>query len=135
MYSLKMYPLSVPKEAGMSYHRLPKWGTIVDGVLYPLHPLEPATEEKDGSVWLGTPTAGSGTKGRSKRYRGINKLPTPQEFVRMWPTPCTRDVTKPGPNSTQYSLSREATKETGGKLNPTWVELLMGYPPGWTKIT
>jgi hypothetical protein len=25
--------------------------------------------------------------------------------------------------------------QIGGQLNPTWVELLMGYPPGWTDLT
>jgi hypothetical protein len=24
--------------------------------------------------------------------------------------------------------------ENGGQLNPTWVEWLMGFPPGWTDL-
>jgi hypothetical protein len=29
---------------------------------------------------------------------------------------------------------RKMTAGNGGKLNPTWVELLMGFPVGWTEI-
>jgi hypothetical protein len=50
-----------------------------------------------------------------------------------WPTPTANDarrgagrsahVSSPGPN---------LRTAAGGSLNPTWVEWLMGFPPGWT---
>jgi hypothetical protein len=58
-------------------------------------------------IWIGTPTASM--KERSKRFKGIKKVPTPKEFVK--------------------------TEETfGGALNPMWVEWLMGWPLGWTDL-
>ena len=141
-YLLKTYPLSVPKEAGMSYHRLPRWGTIVDGVLYPLHPLVPAIEEKDGSVWLGTPTTSSSTTGRSKKFRGINKLPTPQEFVNLLPTPQASDHKRgDSPCDRQRNSPHLQAKlnvilgTKNQKINLNWLEWLMGYHAGHTELS
>ena len=77
----------------------------------------------------------------------------------MWPTPsasCQMDVTAPPEtvekNSSGWSVTRVGTGtkfgaklndvvnkvnqpiEPGGKLNPTFVEFLMGFPKNWTKI-
>ena len=64
--------------------------------------------------------------------------------VKMWPTPTTRDhkgARKPeamaakGRNPMTNSLG-DAIGEGGvtGRLNPTWVEWLMGFPEGWTDL-
>jgi hypothetical protein len=62
---------------------------------------------------------------------------------RTWPTPVTRDYKDTG---TQESMTRQLNKRespglalmvgaaTGGKLNPTWVEWLMGWPLEWTDL-
>jgi hypothetical protein len=50
----------------------------------------------------------------------------------MWPTPNTRDRGKDGPGR-QGGPSLNAAL-VGGQLSPTWVELLMGFPPGWTEL-
>jgi len=62
---------------------------------------------------------------------------------RKWPTPVTRDYKDTG---TKESMTRALNKrdspglallvgaETGGKLNPTWVEWLMGWTLGWTDL-
>jgi hypothetical protein len=50
------------------------------------------------------------------------------ETHRMWPTPAARDWHTPLPNAVAM------TGETGGQLNPTWVEWLMGWPLGWTDL-
>jgi len=44
-------------------------------------------------------------------------------------TPTKSDNKSPG-------ISRDVhlNHQTGGKLNPTWVECLMGYPQGWTQL-
>jgi hypothetical protein len=63
--------------------------------------------------------------------------------MNKWPTPVTRDYKDTG---TQESMTRALNKRdspglalmvgaaTGGKLNPTWVEWLMGWPLGWTDL-
>jgi hypothetical protein len=74
-----------------------------------------------------------------------NRNPNLETIVgrRTWPTPVTRDYKDTG---TQESMTRQLNKRespglalmvgaaTGGKLNPTWVEKLMGWPADWTCI-
>ena len=56
----------------------------------------------------------------------------------MWPSPASRDYRHP--NAKPYSERGGGTKgeqlpnAVGGALNPTWVELLQGFPPGWTEV-
>lgn len=52
--------------------------------------------------------------------------------VRLWPTACATDYkgsSVPGQRRDQLSEA-----EVAGTLNPEWVEMLMGFPPGWTSI-
>jgi hypothetical protein len=73
-------------------------------------------------------------------------LPT---AVRMFPTPTVQDSENDGGPS-QYNrnsiplnaLVKMTNRTTGylseaipGSLNPDWVELLMGFPVGWTDLT
>jgi len=63
--------------------------------------------------------------------------------MKKWPTPVTRDYKDTG---TQESMTRQLNKRespglalmvgaaTGGKLNPMWVEWLMGWPLEWTDL-
>ena len=68
-----------------------------------------------------------------------------QTAVAMWPTPCATDHKGAGKTGElrdrlDYATERGGTKskaypvppESGGQLNPTWVEWLMGWPLGWT---
>jgi hypothetical protein len=65
----------------------------------------------------------------------------------MWPTPCATDHKGSGKTGEMrdrldYAIERGGTKSrqyeqpawTGGQLNPTWVEWLMGWPLGWTDL-
>jgi len=45
--------------------------------------------------------------------------------ISSWPTPPVQDAEN-------NSLPLNAV--VGGALNPEWVELLMGFPPGWTEV-
>lgn len=51
---------------------------------------------------------------------------------REWCTPTRRDEKGPGPKHTKGG--RDLAKDAAGKLNPDWVEALMGAPPGWTNL-
>ena len=65
------------------------------------------------------------------------------DAVQFWPTPTVDDAknVNPKPNR-RKSLVSEVNRveqsptsiETVGKLNPTWVEWLMGFPLGWTDL-
>ena len=55
------------------------------------------------------------------------------EVRRSWPTPSATDhkgSSKPGQRRGQ--LTEPLEPGSGGRLNPAWVESLMGFPPGWT---
>ena len=101
-----------------------------------------------------TPTQDSATERTTKYKQGGTPLPM---AVRMFPTPsasCQMDVVAPPEtvqqNSKGWSVTRVGTgtkfgaklndvvnkinNKPGGKLNPTFVEFLMGYPMNWTKI-
>jgi hypothetical protein len=49
---------------------------------------------------------------------------------RLWPTP--REFMHK--DSTTDRGKGNLGEKVGGQLNPTWVEWLMGYPPGWTDL-
>ena len=56
---------------------------------------------------------------------------------RMWPTPQARDWRsgkRVNSSSPYRKLNEEVLMETGGQLNPEWVEWLMGWPIGWTDL-
>lgn len=50
--------------------------------------------------------------------------------VKLFTTPCAADAhgTHGGNNC------RSLRTDVAGQLNPTWVEWLMGFPPGWTDL-
>ena len=58
--------------------------------------------------------------------------------VRMWPTPLNRDYRYPPASSYEDrgggAKGEQLPYAVGGALNPTWVEWLQGFPPGWTEL-
>jgi hypothetical protein len=59
--------------------------------------------------------------------------------VRTWPTPTSRDHKDTGDSIANGTVPVNGLlgravgpSTTSGALNPTWVEWLMGFPPGWT---
>ena len=72
------------------------------------------------------------------------RSPSLADVVKMYPTPNTPDANKWSNQSLlerkekgqQVRLSTAVAPEggQGGRLNPTWVEWLMGWPIGWTEL-
>ena len=66
------------------------------------------------------------------------------DAVRLWPTPTASSCGSTGHRQMldQQIEARSITEEekkamsagNGGRLNPTWVEWLMGFPAGWTDL-
>lgn len=57
----------------------------------------------------------------------------------LWPTPKARDYRSGLQEANWNDLNVQVCREqnisgSGGTLNPTWVELLMGFPAGWTDL-
>ena len=55
--------------------------------------------------------------------------------VKLFTTPCARDY-RTGQRERYENPERmnAMNDQIGGQLNPTWVEWLMGFPPGWTDL-
>jgi hypothetical protein len=80
-----------------------------------------------------TPRASDGERG-SKDSRSRSNGPPLPEAVAQWPTP-TVAIATGGQTSRSGDRKDElllAGMVGGGKLNPDWVEVLMGLPIGWT---
>jgi hypothetical protein len=93
------------------------------------------------------PTPDASQRGPTKDYNPQAKSQsgrTLQSFAAKFPTPQASDHRDRGNMSNpsvqrrvnigkQISLS-QSVHPTSGQLNPTWVEWLMGWPPGWTDL-
>lgn len=144
-YSLKTSLPSLGEGVFELLEKLPRWGMIVDGVLYPLHRLERFTKESAGSFWP-TPKARDwkdNGESPSEQRRHSPSLPC---RVKMIATPIASQAGKPirapspstinkthGENI-QDSIGRLNPEMIGKKLCPRWISVLMGYPTMWTDL-
>jgi hypothetical protein len=54
--------------------------------------------------------------------------------VNMWPTPTAHNAKETNAPSESNRNTPTLSAQAGGKLNPMWVEWLMGWPLGWTNL-
>ena len=135
-------------EIGLSEYSgtFPRSGMMRSGTVYQLPNLA-RTITEIGSGLLPTPAASTGgTSPNWQPFRpsGHRAQLTLQQYVRMWPTPAARDykgarrpetMAKTGRNPETNSLPDSVEfKGQTGRLNPTWVEWLMGFPIGHTDL-
>lgn len=139
-HSLKTAQLSLLEDSTACCPTLPRWGLMLDGELFPQPMLELRTDENESGYWP-TPTCDSATD-RSSRY-AQGGMPLTMA-VKMWPTPQASDNRDRGNASTpaiqrriekgkQVMISMCVSSENG-RLNPDWVEWLMGWPIGHTDL-
>jgi hypothetical protein len=76
-----------------------------------------------------------------KAAQGINLQQSLTVAVNRWPTPTARihkgggnSMTRKDGKSRSDMLDWVVEYQTGMRLNPTWVEWLMGWPLGWTDL-
>lgn len=158
--SWKTYLPLLQEEAPKWSGKLPRWGTIVDGALYPLQALEPCIDGKDGSYWL-TPRATEITETYENYQKRMKANPNPKNNTKtkamnltmqvqnqkLWPTPMARDWKDSGYNESKerhsLSLPIAVMKQSVGRLNPEmigkrlstkWVSVMMGYPIKWLDL-
>ncbi len=103
----------------------------------------------DTSRWVSTTCFLTWTPSATPRNRSLFRLaPSIQSTEEiesgLWPTPTANDFKGAGMSGMlrdrlDYAVERGGTKskqytrqEQHGRLNPDWVEWLMGYPIGWT---
>ena len=81
-----------------------------------------------------TPNGGadnSANKTRPSGHKGTTNL---LGAVKMWATPKCQDSRHASWDRNKSNLGEQVAGLHGGKLNPTWVEWLMGWPLGWTDL-
>ena len=122
-----------------SLQTLPKWGSMRNGELWELTTQVLHTDGNGSGYWP-TPT-----------IRGNNNAPKPgtkrgtglATEVKMWPTPTATAYKGWSPNHNRadsddridYTVERGAhMRSIPGRLNPEWVEWLMGWPIGHTGL-
>jgi len=87
----------------------PRWGMMLNGECWELEMSEQTTNEIE-----------SGLLGKTTQ----NQLPNP-----------TCHNAKEGAYPSEYTRNTPSlATHAGGKLNPTWVEWMMGWPLGWTDL-
>ena len=122
------------------------WGMMWHGVYYPL-PMSarPICVKGFGALPSGemfpTPTVNTAknavTESQLKR-KTIDLI----NYVAMYPTPCIHGVSGGSGNVRKIKAIKHLTLEeklsmqagNGGKINPEWVEWLMGWVIGWTTV-
>lgn len=88
-----------------SLQTLPQWGMTVGGELYLLPTLVQTIDAKESG------------------------------FTHVWGTPKAQDSRHALRDRGKGNLGEQVSGlHNGGKLNPTWVEWLMGWPFGWTDL-
>jgi hypothetical protein len=92
----------------------PRWGMTHDGEFFPLPTPERRTNVSVSGSW---PTP---TKRDSRTLAGSQ--------------PPKRSPKSGLPLAWVLALTMPATARHGGRLNPRWVEWLMGWPLGWTSL-
>lgn len=73
-------------------------------------------------------------KGEGKAAAHPKRGTTLGGAVRLWPTPTAHNAKETNAPSESDRNTPTLAAQAGGSLNPTWVELLMGWPAGWTDL-
>ena len=140
----------------------PRAGMTCDGIAFRLPPLAPLTDVIGSSSWP-TPTTMDSLPPKSetalykeatqvrpgrKQPNNLRDAVVSQEAwakiqQQRWPTPRaaladnrnhTAYLRPIGPQNLENVVASRDPSAIGGKLNPTWVEWLMGFPTGWTDL-
>jgi hypothetical protein len=88
-------------------------------------------------LWPTPRASGQGDAARSEnrtgnRHAGDDLTTAVMKVEGLWPTPTTQDASNNAVPSQFERNSLPLNAAVGGRLNPQWVEWLMGYPIGWT---
>ena len=146
------WPRSGMMRNGIAY-QLPPLVHLTDETGYGSSPI-PTPTASTGGANHNSPTTVSGKRFTMNLAGFAQKFPTPTvhgnynkkgasktsgdglaTIIKKFPTPCSRDWKDNGRSPAE--LARHSTTLAtiaGGKLNPTWVEWLMGFPTGWTDL-
>lgn len=147
----RTYQGSFTEPTGAPYSETwPRAGTTFNGTVSQQTPRAPLTDAIGSGFLLPTPVQADATMGailnedtdirqttglpRKYSKQGSNGSVGLARLVQLWPTPQATDWKRNGGDSEQRRDSPNLPAMVGGKLNPPWVEWLMGFPLGWTGL-
>jgi hypothetical protein len=150
-HSWKIAQCSLLAEEQESLQTLPKSGMTANGLLWERQMLERRIKETVYGFLLPTPVSSDATSGavigkNDKFYTTSTGMPRKVNqngkdgsvglgrLVQMWPTPTAHNAKETNAPSEASRNTPTLAAQAGGKLNPTWVEWLMGWPLGWTDL-
>ena len=111
----------------------PKWGSMQNGVCWERTMLVPTISEKEFGLWPTPVSVGlDGGSGSRKMIKRLTQAALQDQT--KWPTPTVQDAKNNGGPSQHRRNNTPLNAMVGGKLNPTWVAWLMGWPLGWTDL-
>ena len=95
--------------------------------VYRLVPSMPPIRDRECGSWPTPDARDCHAEGFEAGKRRLEKYGTVglQTAVKMWPTPTA---------NRRDGLQSHGVNAVSGSLNPNWVEVLMGYPVGWTDL-
>jgi hypothetical protein len=146
--SLKTAQCSLLEEEPELLQTLPRSGMTRSGTLWERQTLVRRINATESGLWRTPDTGAVGTSGLLKNGQTHRSNGQPIQIrladqvanPRLWPTPTAR-IWKGGGRKMirDDGKSREdmldwLVEQNGGRLNPTWVEWLMGWPLGWTDL-
>jgi hypothetical protein len=99
----------------------PRWGMMRAGECWAQSMPEPHINGTESGLW---PTPCLPGNGGSHGKRKLKEM--------LWPTPTAHNAKECNAPSEAERNTPTLAAQAGGKLNPTWVEWLMGWPLGWT---
>ena len=129
----------------------PKWGLMRNGECWEQAQLEHPIKESVFGFAVPTPVASDGTTGsvigkndsfyetktgmpRKVNQNGKDGSVGLGRLVQMWPTPTAHNAKECAATSEYNRKTPTLATHAGGKLNPMWVEWLMGWPLMWTDL-
>ena len=129
----------------------PKWGLMRNGECWEQTQLEHPIKESVFGFAVPTPVASDGTTGsvigkndsfyetktgmpRKVNQNGKDGSIGLGRLVQMWPTPTAHNAKECAAPSEYNRKTPTLATHAGGKLNPMWVEWLMGWPLMWTDL-
>ena len=122
----------------------PRSGMMRSGTVYQLPNLARTTTEIGSGLWPTPDTRGFSNEGSvlgiakkartQKEFKGMTHRVGKKRREAFWPTPTAHNA-KEGAYPSEYERNTPTlSAQAGGKLNPMWVEWLMGFPPGHTDL-
>ena len=126
----------------------PKWGIMLNGIVWELPMSERCTGDGAGSSSVGYPTpnttdrdsnrsvsAGSSVRLTLKGMAKHNKWPTPRASEWKGTGPIGSKSHKHMMEKGYLCAKAQDREQRSGQLSHQWVNWLMGFPPGWLDLT